>query len=65
VSIVRIGQDGAIDELAREGDVMLGGKDWDQMYPLDKYYQDMHLNLSRKRSSRRQRNSSQTFLCLR
>ena len=21
------------------------GKDWDQMYPLDKYYQDMHLNL--------------------
>jgi len=21
------------------------GKDWDEMYPLDKYYQDMHLNL--------------------
>lgn len=21
------------------------GKDWDQMYPLDKYYQDMHFNL--------------------
>ena len=21
------------------------GKDWDQMFPLDKYYQDMHLNL--------------------
>ncbi len=21
------------------------GKDWDEMYPLDQYYQDMHLNL--------------------
>jgi len=21
------------------------GKDWDEMYPLDKFYQDMHLNL--------------------
>ena len=21
------------------------GEDWDNMYPLDKYYQDMHLNL--------------------
>jgi kynurenine formamidase len=21
------------------------GKDWDEMYPIDKYYQDMHLNL--------------------
>ena len=25
------------------------GKDWDEMYPLDKYYQDMHLNLFPKR----------------
>jgi kynurenine formamidase len=25
------------------------GKDWDQMYPLDDYYQDMHLNLFPKR----------------
>ena len=25
------------------------GKDWDQMYPLDKYYQDMHFNLFPKR----------------
>lgn len=25
------------------------GKDWDQMYPLDKYYQDMHLNLFSKK----------------
>ncbi len=25
------------------------GKDWDQMYPLDHYYQDMHLNLFPKR----------------
>ncbi|MHC1782876.1 MAG: cyclase family protein [Anaerolineaceae bacterium] len=25
------------------------GKDWDQMYPLDKFYQDMHLNLFSKR----------------
>lgn len=24
------------------------GKDWDEMYPLDKYYQDMHLNLFNK-----------------
>lgn len=24
------------------------GKDWDEMYPLDKYYQDMHLNLFSK-----------------
>jgi arylformamidase len=24
------------------------GKDWDQMYPLDSYYQDMHLNLFSK-----------------
>ncbi len=24
------------------------GKDWDQMYPLDKYYQDMHFNLFSK-----------------
>jgi hypothetical protein len=25
------------------------GKDWDEMYPLDKYYQDMHLNLFPKK----------------
>jgi kynurenine formamidase len=25
------------------------GKDWDEMYPLDKYYQDMHYNLFPKR----------------
>jgi arylformamidase len=25
------------------------GKDWDEMYPLEKYYQDMHLNLFPKR----------------
>ena len=25
------------------------GEDWDEMYPLDKYYQDMHLNLFPKR----------------
>lgn len=25
------------------------GKDWDEMYPLDHYYQDMHLNLFSKR----------------
>jgi kynurenine formamidase len=25
------------------------GKDWDEMFPLDKYYQDMHLNLFPKR----------------
>ncbi len=25
------------------------GKDWDEMYPLDQYYQDMHLNLFPKR----------------
>jgi kynurenine formamidase len=25
------------------------GQDWDEMYPLDKYYQDMHLNLFPKR----------------
>lgn len=25
------------------------GKDWDEMYPLDHYYQDMHLNLFPKR----------------
>lgn len=25
------------------------GKDWDQMYPLDSYYQDMHFNLFPKR----------------
>ena len=25
------------------------GKDWDEMYPLDDYYQDMHLNLFPKR----------------
>jgi kynurenine formamidase len=25
------------------------GKNWDEMYPLDKYYQDMHLNLFPKR----------------
>jgi kynurenine formamidase len=25
------------------------GKDWDEMYPLDKFYQDMHLNLFSKR----------------
>ena len=25
------------------------GKDWDEMYPLDKFYQDMHLNLFPKR----------------
>ena len=25
------------------------GKDWDQMYPLDKFYQDMHLNLFPKK----------------
>jgi arylformamidase len=25
------------------------GKDWDQMYPLDQYYQDMHLNLFPKK----------------
>ncbi len=25
------------------------GKNWDQMYPLDQYYQDMHLNLFPKR----------------
>ena len=25
------------------------GKDWDAMYPLDHYYQDMHLNLFPKR----------------
>jgi kynurenine formamidase len=25
------------------------GKDWDQMYPLDQYYQDMHLNLFSKK----------------
>ena len=25
------------------------GKDWDEMYPLDKYYQDMHLNLFSKK----------------
>ncbi len=25
------------------------GKDWDEMYPLDKYYQDMHFNLFPKR----------------
>ena len=24
------------------------GKDWDEMYPLDHYYQDMHLNLFSK-----------------
>ena len=24
------------------------GKDWDEMYPLDKFYQDMHLNLFNK-----------------
>ncbi len=24
------------------------GKDWDEMYPLDKFYQDMHLNLFSK-----------------
>jgi kynurenine formamidase len=25
------------------------GKDWDEMFPLDKYYQDMHLNLFPKK----------------
>ena len=30
VSVMRIGTDGMIDELARDGDVKLGGKDWDQ-----------------------------------
>jgi arylformamidase len=25
------------------------GKDWDEMYPLDDYYQDMHLNLFPKK----------------
>jgi kynurenine formamidase len=25
------------------------GKDWDQMYPLDQYYQDMHFNLFSKK----------------
>ena len=25
------------------------GRDWDEMYPLDYYYQDMHLNLFPKR----------------
>jgi len=29
VSVVRIAEDGDIDELARDGDVKLGGKDWD------------------------------------
>ena len=30
MSVMRIGTDGTIDELARDGDVKLGGKDWDQ-----------------------------------
>ena len=30
VSVIRIGEEGTIDELAREGDVKLGGKEWDQ-----------------------------------
>jgi hypothetical protein len=25
------------------------GKDWDEMFPLDKYYQDTHLNLFPKK----------------
>jgi kynurenine formamidase len=32
-------------EEANEKLVATFGKDWDEMYPLDQYYQDMHLNL--------------------
>ncbi len=32
-------------EEANEKLVSTFGKDWDEMYPLDHYYQDMHLNL--------------------
>lgn len=30
VSIIKVGDDGSVEELARDGEVFLGGKDWDQ-----------------------------------
>jgi kynurenine formamidase len=43
-TIQRIWHPKTFDE-ANEKLMATYGKDWDEMYPLDKYYQDMHLNL--------------------
>ena len=47
-TIMRIWHPKTFDEANRKLEEDFG-EDWDEMYPLDKYYQDMHLNLFPKR----------------